>query len=150
MFRSGTQVAVKRVLPHRGKGRKLDTMHSGLETANSSDISGNAGMMSMGMKSGAAGISSWGGMGSLVGGFKSGIGRSGVAGRQKQSDWKKLKSEFLEEMRYLSKLRHPCITTTMGKFTLYSLANARQPPNNHSPRFLLVFSFQVPSWERIQ
>ena len=32
----------------------------------------------------------------------------------RQSDaqmWKQMKAEFLEEMRYLSKLRHPCITT---------------------------------------
>jgi hypothetical protein len=27
---------------------------------------------------------------------------------------KRLKQEFMEEMRYLSKLRHPCITTVMG------------------------------------
>ena len=26
-----------------------------------------------------------------------------------------MKQEFVEEMRYLSKLRHPCVTTVMGK-----------------------------------
>jgi Receptor family ligand binding region len=29
--------------------------------------------------------------------------------------WKKLKRNFIHEMQYLSKLRHPCITTIMGK-----------------------------------
>lgn len=28
--------------------------------------------------------------------------------------WKKLRNDFIEEMRYLSKLRHPCVTTVMG------------------------------------
>ena len=29
--------------------------------------------------------------------------------------WRKLKREVVKEMRYLSKLRHPCVTTVMGK-----------------------------------
>lgn len=28
--------------------------------------------------------------------------------------WQKLKKDFIQEMRYVSKLRHPCITTVMG------------------------------------
>jgi hypothetical protein len=32
-----------------------------------------------------------------------------------EAHWRKLKKEFVEEMRYLSKLRHPCVTTVMGK-----------------------------------
>ena len=32
------------------------------------------------------------------------------------SDWKRLKEDFIEEMRVMSKLRHPCVTTVMGKF----------------------------------
>jgi len=33
-----------------------------------------------------------------------------------KTTWNKLKKDFVEEMRYLSKLRHPCITTVMGEF----------------------------------
>ena len=29
-------------------------------------------------------------------------------------DYSRLKKDFVSEMRYLSKLRHPCITTVMG------------------------------------
>ena len=32
-----------------------------------------------------------------------------------EAHWRKLKNDFVEEMRYLSKLRHPCVTTVMGK-----------------------------------
>jgi hypothetical protein len=28
--------------------------------------------------------------------------------------WKRLRTDFIEEMRYISKLRHPCVTTVMG------------------------------------
>jgi hypothetical protein len=31
------------------------------------------------------------------------------------ASWRKLRSDFIKEMRILSKLRHPCITTVMGK-----------------------------------
>jgi serine/threonine protein kinase len=31
------------------------------------------------------------------------------------TNWRKLRSDFIKEMRSLSKLRHPCITTVMGK-----------------------------------
>ena len=30
------------------------------------------------------------------------------------TSWRQLKKDFISEMRYLSKLRHPCITTVMG------------------------------------
>jgi hypothetical protein len=32
-----------------------------------------------------------------------------------RATWKKLRNDFVEEMRYLSKLRHPCICCIMGK-----------------------------------
>lgn len=38
-------------------------------------------------------------------------------GRWSKSEYAKLQSDFIEEMRYLSKLRHPCITTAMGKYS---------------------------------
>jgi hypothetical protein len=31
------------------------------------------------------------------------------------AQWQKLKTDFISEMRYVSKLRHPCVTTVMGK-----------------------------------
>lgn len=34
---------------------------------------------------------------------------------KKEPTYKQLKDEFMAEMRYLSKLRHPCVTTVMGK-----------------------------------
>ena len=33
-----------------------------------------------------------------------------------KSNWKRLKGDFMEEMRIMSKLRHPCVVTVMGKF----------------------------------
>lgn len=33
--------------------------------------------------------------------------------------WRKLKKEFIREMRLIAKLRHPCITTVMGMFWTY-------------------------------
>jgi serine/threonine protein kinase len=39
-------------------------------------------------------------------------------------NYKKLKENFLEEMRYLSKLRHPCITTVMGKSLMLMVCNS--------------------------
>ena len=34
--------------------------------------------------------------------------------RRRMDEYSRLKAEFVEEMRHLSKLRHPCITTVMG------------------------------------
>jgi hypothetical protein len=39
-------------------------------------------------------------------------------GPSNAATWRKLKQEFILEMRYLSKLRHPCITTVMGAVTV--------------------------------
>ena len=39
----------------------------------------------------------------------------GLGGKAKKGPTlKQLKEEFMQEMRHLSKLRHPCITTVMG------------------------------------
>jgi len=37
------------------------------------------------------------------------------------SKWKKMKRACMDEMHYLSKLRHPCITTIMGKCTNFQI-----------------------------
>ena len=80
---------------------------------------------------GGAGKTSWGGI-SLDGTVSSGIGRSrstrlttsgtemkksrmpARTGRSDAAILKALKKDFIQEMRHLSKLRHPCITTIMG------------------------------------
>ena len=83
--------------------------------------SGNAGMRSgLGMKSGNTGGFTSGFVGDTFNPFKSHRGALAsmmMNPRQKESAIrKKLRDEFIEEMRYLSKLRHPCVTTVMGKF----------------------------------
>jgi serine/threonine protein kinase len=46
-------------------------------------------------------------------------GASGSTGKKMSqgAQWKKSRSDFIEEMEYVSKLRHPCITTVMGTFS---------------------------------
>jgi hypothetical protein len=41
-------------------------------------------------------------------------------GRSAKRQHARMKADFIDEMRLLSKLRHPCITTVMGKFSLLS------------------------------
>jgi hypothetical protein len=48
-------------------------------------------------------------------GFSSGTGLAWMTRRNEATNWTRLKQEFIEEMRYLSKLRHPCVTTVMGE-----------------------------------
>jgi hypothetical protein len=77
-----------------------------------------------------AGKTSWGaasfGFGSK-GMMSSPVTSSNAVGLKKllesgdRATWKKLRNDFVEEMRYLSKLRHPCICCVMGK----------QQPNSH-------------------
>jgi len=64
--------------------------------------------------------SSWGGasLGSGVGAFataQQGFASTMRGAKRRSIMREKLKREFVEEMRRLSKLRHPCITTIMGK-----------------------------------
>ena len=119
----GTQVAVKRVVPSRGytshfkkvgpfeeTEKKIESWkseqedetkrsHEDLEMAvGASSINRNIGMMS-GTKNR--------GMGPTASFQKS----KRLFGRDSYS---RLKKEFIEEMRILSKLRHPCITTVIG------------------------------------
>jgi hypothetical protein len=100
----GTQVAVKRIMPPKTTTTDTSVMASEFRSGE-----GN------GMKSG-------------YGGAKSGIydpnkatisvswGSKSVGSKRlsQGAQWKKRRSDFIEEMRYISKLRHPCVTTVMG------------------------------------
>ena len=63
-----------------------------------------------------SGMGSWAGMGSISVVDKLRGHTSMAAGQTKKDaqSFKKLKAEFMEEMRHLSRLRHPCVTTVMG------------------------------------
>ena len=37
------------------------------------------------------------------------------AGKNEKAAWKKQRDNFIQEIKMLSKIRHPCITTVMGK-----------------------------------
>jgi len=136
----GTEVAVKRVIP-QGQGSQKGSDDGTRSTSNLSLDTGdmNDGMQSQ-HKSGQANFASWGG--GYNSGFARGIinmykgskdsskpSSAGSKGRMsnalkdmfgnspKQTDApnrKKLREEFISEMKYLSKLRHPCVTTMMG------------------------------------
>jgi len=109
----------------------------GADSSNSPVPIGNAGMTSgYGLASSCGnttevtksaangGTASWAGMslgemmGSMVGSRKNHQGKATLKQTrqsQQSTNRRKLETEFIEEMRYLSKLRHPCITTVMGK-----------------------------------
>ena len=142
----GTQVAVKRVIPPRIRGKtvnkngalgqgevneeeeevlpesfpKIDNRSSkgsttgslfdievgvsnGSERERAARVSKKDNALFFGLKSGALGLST-----ASSSGFKSRIS-TGF-----KDEYSRLKSDFMVEMRHLSKLRHPCITTVMG------------------------------------
>lgn len=97
-------------------------------------VAGGVGAVAGGLGTVAGGVA--GGLGTVAGGIGKGIGKGigsassmvGVGhvslalGKKRSTEteaqvWKRMKKEFMEEMRYLSKLRHPCITTVMGAVT---------------------------------
>ena len=90
----GTQVAVKRVLPRskKSKNGKFDPMTSGNPGMRSSTTGSTS--VSMSMSKGLRSSKN----------HMSGIHGSTRAGES--TSRKKMRKEFLEEMRYLSKLRH--------------------------------------------
>ena len=111
----GTQVAVKRVIPARSraalesafpKSRHERTDETGtesslfehepkvIENSNNNNQSGHNPGLRTGFSMLKAGND-----------IESGIGKE---------SWEKLRANFVEEMRILSKLRHPCICTVMG------------------------------------
>jgi hypothetical protein len=111
----GTQVAVKRVLPQKGKGStdvshntgsaSGDNDHSGHSASNSGNDERKFATQYSGMKSGSRGTKST---------MLSTNGRASTASPGRTETVRQLKKDFLEEMRSLSKLRHPSITTIMG------------------------------------
>ena len=127
----GTQVAVKRVIPPKESGGSTNTktttrmaslfdFKKPVTSSTNSDVeagvrSGDG--VSSGMHSAdASGIlGSWAGMKSFAMGEKSSKGlKSQSVTKPGLQSYRKLKEEFIEEMRYLSRLRHPCVTTVMG------------------------------------
>ena len=106
----GTAVAVKRVIPQQND----DTNKKGGRDS----IFGAKSQIGSGIINKAA---SWAGLSfSSMVNLSFGMGRLNSelekAKRNKGPSSKQLKEEFLKEMRYLSKLRHPCVTTVMGAF----------------------------------
>eukprot|EP00529_Nitzschia_sp_RCC80_P008017 CAMPEP_0113500784 /NCGR_PEP_ID=MMETSP0014_2-20120614/32547_1 /TAXON_ID=2857 /ORGANISM="Nitzschia sp." /LENGTH=1271 /DNA_ID=CAMNT_0000395211 /DNA_START=158 /DNA_END=3973 /DNA_ORIENTATION=+ /assembly_acc=CAM_ASM_000159 len=139
----GTQVAVKSILPPKPSDMGQSRIDSTADTDESD--SSPVGSTSNGIKNTSSGYyngkSSWGGTGKTSWGrisldgtvsrssgpnhtsrMASGMAskKSRVTARTRRTEaatLKMLKKDFIEEMRHLSKLRHPCITTIMGAVT---------------------------------
>jgi Receptor family ligand binding region len=120
----GTQVAVKRVIPPKafsdenGSSGMKSGMASGMKPGMTSGMRGSTSGTGIvpGSNGGKRGESSWAGMsmlGSVV--HSASANQTKKRPQGKSAQWKQMKAEFLEEMRYLSKLRHPCITTVRRK-----------------------------------
>lgn len=112
----GTPVAVKQTMPG-DNDRWVLPMTSTLDgTISGGPLDGgtlDGGALNSGTLSSLSAVGTWegskaGGLGLRSSGGNASVSSSGVQTRRK------LKSEFMEEMRTLSKLRHPCITTVMG------------------------------------
>ena len=116
----GTEVAVKRVIPPKSskKGGSLSGSNQGALVGTGSGGSKHSAGNTLATNDGMA---SWGNLGQASGfGLQSGVGMKSTIFGGKQNEaaqWKQMKKEFMEEMRYLSKLRHPCVTTIMGAVT---------------------------------
>lgn len=132
----GTQVAVKRVLPQveedsndpgkpslfPGISREspvldsvdaLSTIEEGMSPSNQSG--GMESGKNVGLKSGRmTSVGSWGGIG--FGSHSTQLTSKPSWGTKvhERRAYKNLKKDFIEEMRYISRLRHPCVTTVMG------------------------------------
>ena len=91
-------------------------------THNVDEDASNSELGTSNTNSGFTGTGSWAGMSmSVATGVMSRTGALSIRGNdrklkknKKGPTLKQLKEEFMEEMRYLSKLRHPCVTTVMG------------------------------------
>ena len=136
----GTKVAVKRAIPPKKKIKKFASGSSSSSGKNNKDVRkslfdvdsealvgidpssthGDAtedhSCTSLGpshptsVSEKLSGTTSWSNVGSLSGLTKS--RKNSVA--SDVQNYRKLREDFVEEMRYLSRLRHPCITTVMG------------------------------------
>lgn len=140
----GTQVAVKRVLPRNfshgssagddnsvfekvsrespiiDSVEDLSTIEEGQAAPSQSSVMGS--MKSAGLKSGpfSPEAGSWGGIGlssqssAQVQPSRSSGTPSWGSKRKDRRAFQKMRNDFIEEMRYISRLRHPCVTTVMG------------------------------------
>ena len=112
----GTNVAVKRVIPPKQRQAQIDrgsfshmfSRETG-EAVTDGHQSGMNLMSSFAMKSATG---SWANLGRS---FGSKFDSSSLS-QKATPDFQALKEEFVAEMRHLSRLRHPCITTVMGKY----------------------------------
>ena len=109
----GTNVAVKRVIPPKQKSEQASGMFMTKSTAIDGMMSSGPNILSS--YATKSGFGSWADLGMsrlpTASDSKSKSGRSTVS----DTEYKELKNQFVEEMRHLSRLRHPCITTVMGK-----------------------------------
>lgn len=109
----GTQVAVKRVLPHRSPKSK-DGKASTVDMADTASSIGKYSWDGTSAKDVASDIGSTGMKSGGSGGQKSGEYGTKSAALTNKTQQRALREGFMKEMRLLSKLRHPCITTVMG------------------------------------
>lgn len=103
----GTSVAVKRVIPPKqssNSNEKDSGMFSGMVSKRTP--------ICVGMKSGMSVESN--GTTELTISPRKGKRSLHATVQSTNADIQELKNDFVEEMRHLSKLRHPCITTVMG------------------------------------
>ncbi|CAB9526100.1 activated protein kinase catalytic subunit alpha-1 [Seminavis robusta] len=119
----GTEVAVKRIVPPEQTTTKRSNAGttSTLEMPVPGGATNNGQDLEAGNNNNNIGKSSWANM-SLGGGTKSATAsaiRNTITNAKEGSggakiDRKQLEKNLMEELSYLSKLRHPCITTVMG------------------------------------
>ena len=112
----GTQVAVKRIMPPKTDSTNRSGSANGVESRFQSAF-GEDSKSGEGTKSGLhQGTSQQGGTMNLTWGSMPLHHGTPFRGKKmsQAAKWKKLRKDFIEEMRYISKLRHPCITTVMG------------------------------------
>lgn len=101
-------------------GMHSHSYNSGMNGSAKRGMSSGIGPSNFGDPSSWAISGAMSGMGNML---AAGLGKKSQMpkGRMMESEaavWKRLKQEFVSEMRYLSKLRHPCITTVMGAVTV--------------------------------
>ena len=95
----GTQVAVKRVIPPKSRVAFESSFHY-FDRQDKTDPTGEE---SLEHQSGDNP------------GLRTGYSKSTDLESAGKDSWEHLRMNFVEEMRILSKLRHPCICTVMGK-----------------------------------
>ncbi|CAB9516536.1 activated protein kinase catalytic subunit alpha-1 [Seminavis robusta] len=123
----GTEVAVKRVIPPKkggGSGKHSGVLTtSGMGTVSLTNGGDDQKLGSMSLSNGAddpkllgsMSISNTNHLGSTSMGGGGGASKYTLGfGSTTKAERRKLEKDFISEMRYLSKLRHPCITTVMG------------------------------------